>query len=141
MQPESPSPRLFRQEDGGTAAGLKSLLQQLADLAADGEPLHIVLDFRGNHVELTSGPAAPAPVDRLKLTPCEKDILEAIGELGGEPVGAVIAKHAGWEYDAHVKTKLSSLRTRGLIGGARGEIGYPLTPKGQAAIEPPPGII
>ena len=132
MQPELPSPRLFRPEDGATAASLQSLLQQLADLATDGEPLRIVLDYRGHHVELTSGPVAP--VEPVKISESDKTVLQAVAELPEAPTGSEIARKSGYSYDSHLKMRLSSLRQRGLLGGEKCETGYPLTPEGWAAI-------
>jgi DNA-binding IscR family transcriptional regulator len=77
-----------------------------------------------------------------KLYPTERRILNAVANLDGEnPTGEEIAAQIKSPYESHLRKLLSSLRKRGYLGGGQGEAGYPLTPKGLAAIQPPQATI
>ena len=71
--------------------------------------------------------AGPADAGRAKLSQADRTVLEAVAGLPDAPTGQEIAKAAGYPYDSHLKMKLSLLRRRGLLGGGRGDTGYPLT--------------
>jgi hypothetical protein len=124
-----------------------ALLQQLAALAMNaGLPLRVVVECGGRRVELSAGSgnyfADQLPVAEARLIGIERTILEAVAELGGEPKGEAIAERAGYPYDSHLKTALANLRRLGLLGGAKGRTGYPLTGPGRdliagLAAEPP----
>jgi hypothetical protein len=73
-----------------------------------------------------------------KVYPTERRILEAVAGMDKEnPTAAEIAAAAGMTDGPHFHKWLFALRMNGRLGGKAGTDAYPLTPKGQAAIEPP----
>ena len=76
-----------------------------------------------------------SPPDQSLLTDAEREILQAVRELGGEPSAKIIGRHAGGAHGGRLRVLLASLRERHLLGGlARGR-GYPLTSEGAAALD------
>jgi hypothetical protein len=139
MTTETRSPRLYRQEDGAMAVDLKTLLQNLASLAAEGEPLRVIVDYRDSRAELLVGPAAapaptpvPTPLQSGKLTPTQRSILKTVAKMDvNNPTAREISKAGRLPFDPHLRRLLSALRSEGLLGGAKGEAGYVLTEKGR----------
>jgi len=71
-----------------------------------------------------------------KLTEADRCILEAVAGMAEAPTGQEIAKASGYPYDSHLKGRLAVLRFRGLLGGRKGDAGYPLTEPGAEALAP-----
>jgi hypothetical protein len=147
MTPENPSIRLFRQDAPPAATDLQTLLQHMTGLAEEGEPLRITVDYKGQRVELIAGkapkasanPASVGPdaegMDR-RLAPLERSILRAVAGLDTlAPIAKEIAEKGKLPFESHLRKALAAMRSRGLLGGAKGETGYPLTAAGQAALD------
>jgi hypothetical protein len=117
------SPRVLFTPDP-PPADLAPLLAQLLALLGDAEPLHVFIEQGGRRVELTTG---QVKADPPKLNRADRIILEAVAGLPEAPTGQEIAKASGYPHDSHLKMKLSGLRKKGLLGGDRGDTGYPLT--------------
>jgi hypothetical protein len=80
--------------------------------------------------------ASRTPDAADKVYPSERRILKAVAAMeADEPTAAQIAVAAKIKNDSHLRTLLLLMRKRDFLGGAAGEDAYPLTPKGQAAIE------
>ncbi len=54
------------------------------------------------------------------------------------PTGEEVAAAARLPYESHFKKLLSAMRTKGLLGGEKGQAGYAITILGLEAIQPPP---
>lgn len=73
----------------------------------------------------------------IKITSTERRILKAIDAMkGASPTGEEVAVAAKLHYESHFRKVLIAMRLRGLLGGEKGESGYPITVLGIEAIGP-----
>lgn len=71
-----------------------------------------------------------------QINSTERRILRAAAELDDEnPTGEEIATAAKLPYQPHFKKMLSALRSEGMLGGLKGDVGYPITPLGLRVIQ------
>jgi hypothetical protein len=119
MKPD-PSP-LRLHPIGDADLDLAEAVRLLAGIAATGEPLRVVIDFRGRRIEMTAG-VAEDRVAAPKLNTMEENILEALAE--GTMSAEELSRAAGYQNDPAFRTCLASMRRRGLLTGAKGEAGY-----------------
>ena len=119
-------------------APASAVLPFLAALAAEGRPLEASYRCGGWRVVLLVEPAEDATAlftvagpPTPALSEMESEVLQAVAELGGRPVGERIAEAAGSPDDSGLRACLASLRSRGLLGGSKGEPGYSLTAEGR----------
>lgn len=70
------------------------------------------------------------------ITSTERRILKAVAALEAEnPTGEEIAAAARMPYQPHLRKTLYSMRSKGMLGGFKGDVGYPITPLGLSLIE------
>jgi hypothetical protein len=84
-------------------------------------------------------PSTPAPTGDAaeKVYPHERRLLKVIAAMKeDEPTIAQVAAAAKFKNDPWLRKMLALMRKRELLGGDVGEDAYPLTPKGQAALDP-----
>jgi hypothetical protein len=72
----------------------------------------------------------------VAITSTERRILKAVAGTDVEnPTGDEIAHAIRQPYESHLKKTLSAMRTKGWLGGFKGDVGYPITPLGLSLIE------
>ncbi len=90
--------------------------------------------YSGRPLAPAGRPAAREPAE--KVYPNEMRVLNAVAGIGKEnPTAAEIAESAGMKEYAGFNKLLLAMRRNGRLGGKAGTDAYPLTPKGQAAID------
>ncbi|MEK6677627.1 MAG: hypothetical protein AABZ47_18490 [Planctomycetota bacterium] len=104
------------------------------------DPKEIASVLRRPTAETVIGPTSEAdrtptatPSDFVdELNDTEATIIEALGT--NHLTGVKLAKEAGYPYNSHFKSNVSSLVKRHLLSNAHGK-GYEVTSKGKAALE------